>query len=703
MTNHRDSKNRAKRFKGKGWFRQHDQSKLRLILFLFLLALLIPSLILINQAYSQLKWESYHQYQSMAEELALRINNSFNELIEKEEARAFTDYSFIQVQGDPSASYIQRSPLSALPAEQNSPGLVGYFQIDAKGQFSTPLLPINAEESIAYGISRAELNQRLTLQERIQQILSQNKLAPKTVAKSQLLDKPLKDADIAEHQRVQVESEYMAPAEEAVSSQAAFDRLARQADTKSELSKSKASNQLGRVEDLRLSSNYRLKEEKIKQEKRATQRLVSAKPRLPRKEQSAIPSSVDDEIDEPVWQAHSRQSVSAEDLKIKLFESEVDPFEFSLLDSGHFVLYRKVWRNGERMIQGAILDQNTLFQGLIESAFRETALSEMSELIVAYQGNVLSAFSGMIDRGYLTRSEELLGEMLYRTPLLAPFSDLELIFSIQHLPSGQGGKVIAWSGLILAVVLFLGTYLIYRLGVKQLALIRQQQDFVSSVSHELKTPLTSIRMYGEILKQGWASEEKKQEYYHFIFDESERLSRLISNVLQLARMNHNELVLDLKPMTVGELLDMIRSKIANQVDAAGYQLNLSVDQKTSDTFVEVDADCFSQIIINLVDNAIKFSAKAETKAIDISAQIQPRDVVTFSVRDYGPGVPKKQLKKIFELFYRAEAEMTRETVGTGIGLALVKNLVSAMDGKVDVINQEPGATFCISFASIIRH
>jgi signal transduction histidine kinase len=321
----------------------------------------------------------------------------------------------------------------------------------------------------------------------------------------------------------------------------------------------------------------------------------------------------------------------------------------------------------------------------------------MSELIVAYQGNVLSAFSGQMDRGYLTKSEALQGEMLYRAPLFAPFNELELIFSIQHLPSGQGGKVIIWSAIILAIVLFLGIYLIYRLGVKQIALIGQQQDFVSSVSHELKTPLTSIRMYGEILKQGWASEEKKREYYHFIFDESERLSRLITNVLQLARMNHNELAVDLKPLTVGELLDIIRSKISNQVNVAGYQLNLNVDQITCDALIEVDTDCFSQIMINLVDNAIKFSAKAETKMIDIGAQRQPRGVVTFTVRDYGPGVPKKQMTKIFKLFYRSEAEMTRETVGTGIGLALVKNLVAAMNGEVDVVNQAPGAAFCISF------
>jgi signal transduction histidine kinase len=723
----------------RAWLKQHDQSKLRLILLLFLLALLIPSLVLIKQAYGQLKWEAFHQYQSMAKELSVRVNSGFNELIEKEEARAFTDYSFTQVQGDPSANYIQRSPLSAFPVEQSIPGLVGYFQIDAQGQFTTPILPVDVEESRAYGISLAQLKQRLILQERIQHILSENKLVPRKLAESKdayLLDNSLREKSVQEQsaqeqqavrrrlqeqrlrsqllQKQRQQSKRSIDADDAtIVSQKAFDRLTTerentQTEPSSTLKKSKASNQLGRVEDLKLASNYRVSEAKVKQEKNVSSKQVSPKPRAARKEQSALPASTayfageiskdNDQVGaQDSAQNSIRQAENLKGLKIKLFESEIDPFEFSLLDSGHFILYRKVWRNGKRTIQGVILEQRDLLQGLIETAFRETALSQMSELIVAYQGNVLSAFSGRIDRSYLTKSEELQGEMLYRAPLFVPFNDLELIFSIQHLPAGQGGKVIIWSGIILALVLFLGVYLIYRLGVKQIALIRQQQDFVSSVSHELKTPLTSIRMYGEILKQGWASEEKKQEYYHFIFDESERLSRLITNVLQLARMNHNELAVALKPITVGELLDITRSKISNQVDVAGYQLNLSVDKATSGAYIEVDADCFSQIIINLVDNAIKFSAKSENKVIDISAQLHPRGVVTFTVRDYGPGVPKKQMKKIFKLFYRSEAEMTRETVGTGIGLALVKNLVAAMDGEVDVVNQAPGAAFCISF------
>ena len=384
------------------------------------------------------------------------------------------------------------------------------------------------------------------------------------------------------------------------------------------------------------------------------------------------------------------------DIRIRTFESEIDPFEFSLLDSGHFVLFRKVWRDGQRFIQGALIEQQPFVEGLIEAMFLDTALSSMSDLLVAYRDDVLSAFSGRKARDYLSSAEALRGTLLYQTRLSAPLGDVELILSINRLPAGAGGRVISWLAAILLLVLCGGFYLMYRLGAGQIDLTRQQQDFVSAVSHELKTPLTSIRMYGEMLREGWASEEKKKTYYDYIFDESERLSRLIANVLQLARMTRNKLQIETKPLTVGELMDGIRSRVSSQVERAGFELNMGCDADAGKVIIEADPDGFTQIFINLVDNAIKFSAGAEQKVIDINCQRLRDGSVQFSVRDYGPGVPADQMKKIFKLFYRSESELTRETVGTGIGLALVHQLARAMGGQVDVVNREPGAEFRVN-------
>jgi signal transduction histidine kinase len=390
---------------------------------------------------------------------------------------------------------------------------------------------------------------------------------------------------------------------------------------------------------------------------------------------------------------------TATNLRISTFESEVDPFEFSLLDSGHFVLFRKVWRDGERYIQGLLIDQEIFTQNIIGARFMETALSGMSNLIVAYQDDVMQTLSRSDAYRYANGTEALDGALLYRNRLSAPLDSLELIFSIRRLAPGPGASVLGWVTVVLAIVFVGGFFTLYRLGLSQINLARQQQDFVSAVNHELKTPLTSIRMYGEMLKEGWADEEKRQSYYEFIHDESERLTRLISNVLQLAKITRNEPQFDLKPTPVGGLLSNIESKIASQVERAGFDLTFNRDQAADQATIRIDEDCFAQIIINLVDNAIKFSKDADRKAIEISSLLTSDSQVVFAVRDFGPGIPKDQMKKIFKLFYRSESELTRETVGTGIGLAIVHQLTLAMHGKVDVINQQPGAQFAVSFSA----
>ncbi len=141
------------------------------------------------------------------------------------------------------------------------------------------------------------------------------------------------------------------------------------------------------------------------------------------------------------------------------------------------------------------------------------------------------------------------------------------------------------------------------------------------MSHELKTPLTSIRMYGEMLKAGWADEAKKQTYYDYIQSESERLSRLIDNVLQLARLTRGSQRVDSKSVLVTELLDLVRSKVATQLERAGFELRVRNDAPAQAAAV-VDADCFAQIFINLVDNAVKFSAGAATQGR--RARLSPR-------------------------------------------------------------------------------
>jgi signal transduction histidine kinase len=142
----------------------------------------------------------------------------------------------------------------------------------------------------------------------------------------------------------------------------------------------------------------------------------------------------------------------------------------------------------------------------------------------------------------------------------------------------------------------------------------------------------------------------------------------------------------------------VHSKVSTQAEAAGFTVQFVEPKQAAEGeayTVLAEADAFVQIWINLVDNALKFSAHAEQKHIEVGWRLltgHPAQAVCF-IRDYGPGVARDQMQRIFQLFYRGENELTRHTKGTGIGLALVKALATQMHARVELQNQNPGAEF----------
>ena len=253
-----------------------DRKRLRLWLAVFFLALAIPTGILVYQAYSQLKWESFHQYRVLAGELAERIDSRIVQLINAEEARSFSDYAFLTVVGDPAANFLQRSPLSAYPPQSSIPGLVGYFQVDSDGAFTTPLVPPVGTVASSYGLSVAELDQRQALQQRIEQILSRNslvqeretgRLAGRAVATVALQEKatrrdrlegttaPVTNGDRDAMEQLTLDDS-AAPLDDEMPGQAAFDRLNMAATPQEKENKQQAGSGLGRVEDLKLDDRY---------------------------------------------------------------------------------------------------------------------------------------------------------------------------------------------------------------------------------------------------------------------------------------------------------------------------------------------------------------------------------------------------------------------------------------------------------------
>ncbi len=378
------------------------------------------------------------------------------------------------------------------------------------------------------------------------------------------------------------------------------------------------------------------------------------------------------------------------DRPLGLFANAVQPCELGLLGSGHFVLFRAVRQGGGQIIQGLLIEQGPFLAAVLAEPFRATPLARTTDLIVAFRDAVLTAFRAAQGREYVSSARELTGALLYRTRMREPFGGLELIFSVGRLPVPAGALVIGWVGGLLALVLVVGTWLMYRLGLKQIALVRQQQAFVSAVSHELNTPLTSIRLYAEMMRAGVAGEDRRQLYYRYIQEESERLSRLIANVLALSRIGRDTLTVSPQELDLGELMALVQERVASQVERAGFGL---VVVCAAGGTVRADPDAFVQVLINLVDNALKFAAAGAEKTVEIRCE-QPREGwVRIAVRDFGPGVPRELRQRVFELFYRGADAGARAIPGTGIGLALVERLTLAMGGRVEVVNREPGAEF----------
>ena len=727
-----------------------NRKGLKWLFLAFFLALVIPSLMLSWKAFDQLRWESLINYQDEAASLTRQINAQLTAAIEKEESRADADYEFFRVSGDPSLGYLQPSELSKYPVESDLQGVIGYFQVDANGQFSSPLIPEKDVNVPQFRLAENEKIVRKQLVHHIRSILQENQLvsdiknsqekltllerkreeAEKRAKKSRLTTQDTADqmseavldevvseeavaksdlADDAENSGKLIVSSSRPKREETQSaveqSQEAFSKL-QAPEVQSKISQDYSSNrQLSKLNSRKVSSSASNKEKKNAygsvQSRRMEQNYI------PQKKQIALDKVFESEASSQAEKKSESESGSGADSgsrgeqnQIELFSSEVEAFRFSLLRSGHLVAYRQVWRQGERIIQGAVLDADKFFKETIYRLWIKSSLSEVSSLHVGYADSILQKYNGEnVYRSFSRRDNPLKGKELYFTNLDEPFGQVSLLFTIKEIPLGAGANFILMVTFSLISILTVGTFLLYRLAIRQLNMAQQQQDFVSSVSHELKTPLTSIRMYGEILKQGWMDEDKKQEYYDYIYNESERLSRLIANILQLSKVNHNALELNLKATKVSTLINLIHSKIDRQVEQSEFEVEFDIAESIESKTIAVEEDAFIQIVINLVDNAIKYARNSETKKIVIGAR-EKGNSVEFFVRDFGPGIDKKLKKKIFEPFYRIGDEMTRESKGTGIGLALVKELATEMNATIDVKNMEPGAEFVVRFDAV---
>jgi signal transduction histidine kinase len=245
---------------------------------------------------------------------------------------------------------------------------------------------------------------------------------------------------------------------------------------------------------------------------------------------------------------------------------------------------------------------------------------------------------------------------------------------------------------ILAVLLVVSSYSIVRAMTRELTVARQQSDFVASVSHEFRSPLTSLRQLSSMLLQGrLASEEQRQRSYEFLADETGRLERLIEGLLDFGLMEAGEAHYRFEDVDAGDLVRDLVAAFQRTVTAQGYQVELSLP--SAGYRIRADRDALGRAIWNLLDNAVKYSPEHHMVWVDAT----PQDTrLGITVRDEGMGIPRAEQSAIFEKFARGTSSREGGVKGTGLGLAMVKHIVAAHGGEVQLESVEgKGSRFTI--------
>jgi len=279
-----------------------------------------------------------------------------------------------------------------------------------------------------------------------------------------------------------------------------------------------------------------------------------------------------------------------------------------------------------------------------------------------------------------------------------------LPWRLELYPAGPGGPDIPlyrnlffWIILALLVILFIGSGLVVRTIVQEASLLKLKSDFIASVSHEFKTPLTAMGAILEHLLGGDVEDPvKTREYVGILQHDSDRLKRLVKNVLDFSKIEDGKRDYRLRPADVARLVEREIRSFEKESGTAGFRIGFRTDDGVS--AVPLDEEAIGQALHNILDNAVKFSPGDAT--IDVEVR-KKDDAVEIAVRDKGIGIPENEQKKIFEKFYRGKRAASVSPTGTGLGLALVRHIVHAHHGDV-VIQSRPGEGTRVSIILPVR-
>ncbi|NIK71445.1 MULTISPECIES: cell wall metabolism sensor histidine kinase WalK [unclassified Paenibacillus] len=240
-----------------------------------------------------------------------------------------------------------------------------------------------------------------------------------------------------------------------------------------------------------------------------------------------------------------------------------------------------------------------------------------------------------------------------------------------------------------------GTIAVLQDVTEQEKLEQSRRQFVANVSHELRTPLTTIKSYAEALNDGALDErELSERFVGVIRNETERMIRLVTDLLHLSRLDSNQAPLRRRKTNIHEMLDEVADRFSFQLRQKSILASIVVDRDLKSAWL--DRDQIDQVLDNLISNAIKYTL--EGGAIELSAHKQDAATIAISVKDTGIGIPKKDLSRIFDRFYRVDKARSRNMGGTGLGLSIAREIVKAHGGTISLkseLNEGTTVTFTL--------
>jgi signal transduction histidine kinase len=337
---------------------------------------------------------------------------------------------------------------------------------------------------------------------------------------------------------------------------------------------------------------------------------------------------------------------------------------------------------------GLLLDPQALASGIFPPESGKPESEEgWSVAIVDDSGKVIAG------EGPITAEEPEKGGALKRV-FTGAFTESFPPWAVEIHQSGAGAAerqfrlrrtiyVLSLAAVIAA--LFFGGFLAIRSTARELRLAKLKSDFTATVSHEFRTPLTSIRYLAELLQRGRVRDEaRKQQYYETITGESERLSRLVENLLDFSKIEAGMKEYRMEETDIAALAADVAGRFRQQ--AAFKDFTLETEIKEGLPVIPADKDSLARAVFNLLDNAVKYSGQNPRVVLRVWSG---EDAVNIQVEDHGIGIGKPEQKKIFEKFYRSESALESDVKGSGIGLPLVQHVVQAHGGKV-LLESEPG-------------